>query len=567
MTEETTVASKQQPKATEKGGPSPAIGLIDPALLNGNDALGPEERESEEERAEGDIMEEALALLNDSRRHWVNGDMENALDTLDMAYAILLDVNGDPDVARQKDDLRLMISKQILSIYNSLPGNAAKGLHSEIPLISNADVEREIRRFQTVEREFFISSYQRSALYRPMILKELQKEGLPEELSWLPLVESGFKVVALSKARALGLWQFIPSTGHKYGMNRDEWIDERMDIEKSTRGAINYLKDLHGMFGDWLTVLAAYNCGEGRVMRTIAQQHINYLDHFWDLYRQLPNETARYVPRFLATMMIVNDPEKYGMDDLGPLKASGLEFEMLGIDKSVRLQDLSKKTGISEELFNILNAELRHRITPNRPYQLRVPKGMANLVLEVIDEIPVAARPRELQVATGGSIVRHQVRQGETLSSIARRYNTSVSAIQSANRLGKNGMLRVGQTLSIPVKKAAATRPAETKTAGGIYTVRSGDTLFSIAQRHGLSVAALSKINGLQSDQLRVGQTLRLEAAPPAPAAAKQQYTVKKGDTLAGIARANNISLAQLLKINNLSSTAKIFPGQVLRVR
>jgi membrane-bound lytic murein transglycosylase D len=254
------------------------------------------------EEAERDIMEEALVLLNESHNYWVHGDLEDALEMLDQAYALLIDTNGNPDMARQKDDLRLMISKRILSIYNSLPA-VAKGKRSEIPLITNADVEKEIRQFQTVEREFFVSSYQRSAMYRPIILRELKKAGLPEELAWLPLVESGFKISALSSARALGLWQFIPSTGYKYGLNRDDWVDERMDIEKSTRAAIDYLKELHNMFGDWLTVLAAYNCGEGRVIRTIASQHINYLDRFWDLYQKLPYETARYVPRFLATVL------------------------------------------------------------------------------------------------------------------------------------------------------------------------------------------------------------------------------------------------------------------------
>ena len=148
-------------------------------------------------------MEEALVLLNESHNYWVNGDLENALEMLDQAYALLLDTNGNPDIARQKDDLRLMISKRILSIYNSLQ-TVAKGKRSEIPVITNADVEKEIRQFQTVEREFFISSYQRSAMYRPIILRELKKAGLPEELAWLPLVESGFKISALSSCT--GAW-------------------------------------------------------------------------------------------------------------------------------------------------------------------------------------------------------------------------------------------------------------------------------------------------------------------------------------------------------------------------
>ena len=259
------------------------------------------ERETEEEQ---DLMEKALVLLEVADAFWVRGDVENTLNTLDKAYALVLDTNGDVDVARQKDDIRLLISKRILSVY-SAKQTVTNGKASEIPLIINADVEKEIRSFQGHEREYFISSYQRSGRYRSIILKELKKAGIPEELFWLPLVESGFKIQALSRARALGLWQFIPSTGYKFGLSRDEWIDERMDVEKSTQAAIAYLKELHSMFGDWLTVLAAYNCGEGRVLRVISRQHINYFDRFWDLYNQLPRETARYVPRFLATLHII----------------------------------------------------------------------------------------------------------------------------------------------------------------------------------------------------------------------------------------------------------------------
>ncbi len=248
---------------------------------------------------------------------WEKGDIDNALKCLDDAYSFILDVNGDPDVARQKDDLRLMISKRILEM-SATRHVVTPGTHSEIPMILNEDVQKEIRSFQTVERNFFIRAYQRSAAFRPQIVKFLKEAGLPVELSWLPLVESGFNVTALSRARALGLWQFIPSTGYKYTLQRDKWIDERMDVDKSTQAAIAYLKELHDIFGDWLTCLAAYNCGEGRLLRVISKQRINYLDHFWDLYRQLPTETARYVPRFLATLHIVKNPAKYGFD-LQPL--------------------------------------------------------------------------------------------------------------------------------------------------------------------------------------------------------------------------------------------------------
>src|SRR5690606_4924809 len=148
----------------------------------------------------------------------------------------------------------------------------------------------EIASFTGREREFFLESYRRSGLYRPMIVEELRRAGMPEELSWLPLVESGFESRALSSARALGLWQVIPSTGHRYGLDRADWADDRMAPEKATRAAVGYLTDLHGLFGAWLTALAAYNRGETGVLRRIREQPVAYFDRFWDLYEQLPRE-------------------------------------------------------------------------------------------------------------------------------------------------------------------------------------------------------------------------------------------------------------------------------------
>jgi len=550
------------------------------------------------EEAEGDIMEEALVLLNESHNYWVQGNLEDALDMLDQAYSLLIDTNGNPDIARQKDDLRLMISKRILSIYNSLPA-VAKGKRSEIPLITNADVEKEIRQFQTVEREFFISSYQRSAMYRPIILRELKKAGLPEELSWLPLVESGFKISALSSARALGLWQFIPSTGYKYGLNRDDWVDERMDIEKSTRAAIDYLKDLHNMFGDWMTVLAAYNCGEGRVIRTIASQHINYLDRFWDLYQKLPYETARYVPRFLATVLVIRDPQKYGID-LGTPKASALSYEIVEVRKSMRLQDIAQKLEVPDEVMNILNAELRHRITPDKPYVLRVPPEMGERLLNVIAEVPEAETPRGSFMARR-AVIKHKVRNGDTLASIAGKYKTSVASIIEYNHLSKKHRLAAGQRLNIPIKSAStAGSPAKSNTKKSDHAqrvkVQKGDTLASLARKYGMTISDLRKSNLLKNDNLKIGQMIRIDGNPDeengqqkktgsvkgegkekagiTPAAAKRKetnkskkYTVKKGDNLNKIAKENNVSIDKLLELNSLAQKNSIRPGQVILIQ
>lgn len=578
-----------------QGGTAISHPVQNPLKLNPREA-----RSVREEETERDIMEEALLLLDESQKYWVNGELEDALQMLDQAYALLLDTNGNPDIVRQKDDLRLMISKRILAIYNSHQ-SVAKGQRSEIPIVSNPDVEKEIRQFQTVERDFFVSSYQRSMIYRPVILRELKKAGLPEELSWLPLVESGYKINALSSARALGLWQFIPSTGYKYGLNRDDWVDERMDVEKSTRAAIDYFKDLHAMFGDWLTVLAGYNCGEGRVMRTIASQHINYLDRFWDLYQRLPYETARYVPRFLATLLIVRDPQKYGIDlgSAGP-KTDIMSYEVAEINRLMRLQDIAQKLETPEETINILNAELRHRMTPDRPYKLKVPIEKAEYLLKMASDIPLGEKPRLSFQTVRGVFIKHKVRQGETLASIAGKYKTSAEAIRSANPSSKKRLV-VGQRLNVPIRSTKASGPAEKATKSGKamnHKVQKGDTLASLSRKYGIPIAEIRKINNLKNDTLKIGQTLQLatrnEEEPqakepkiaeirakkektqpgtkPVPgkvseSSAPKRYTVKKGDSLNRIARENNIPLDRLLKLNRMGQKENIHPGQVILVQ
>ncbi|MEA1992063.1 MAG: lytic transglycosylase domain-containing protein, partial [Thermodesulfobacteriota bacterium] len=234
-----------------------------------------------EQNVEQYLLDAALDYCKASQEFWVEGYLNKAIDALDQAYGLILKVDPEsaPEFIQQKEDLRFMISRRILEIHASRY-TAVNGNHNAIPLIMNSYVKQEIRSFQGRERKFFIESYKRSGKYRDEIVKALKEAGLPEDLSWLPLIESGFKVKALSCARALGLWQFIPSTGYKFGLNRDNWIDERLDPTKSTAAALLYLEELHQIFGDWTTVLAAYNCGEGRVLRKIRRQKINYLDNF-----------------------------------------------------------------------------------------------------------------------------------------------------------------------------------------------------------------------------------------------------------------------------------------------
>ncbi|HOD34530.1 MAG TPA: LysM peptidoglycan-binding domain-containing protein [Syntrophales bacterium] len=474
-----------------------------------------------------DEMDESLVLLKQAEEYRQKGDIDRALKTLDQAYALILDVNGESNLARQKDDLRLMISMRIVQIYTSKSG-LTNGKRGEIPIVMNDDVEKEIRSFQTIERSFFIRSYQRSGFYLPIVKRYLKDAGLPQELAWLPLVESGFQAHALSRARALGLWQFIPSTGYKYGLTRDLWVDERMSVEKSTRAAIAYLKDLHSIFGDWLTVLAAYNCGEGRVLKVISTQQINYLDRFWDLYHLLPYETARYVPRFLATLHIIKDPKRYGMDLEGDM-ACPIEYELVKTQKSMRLQEIARNLSIPTETLILLNSELRHQQTPDKEYSLKVPVGLGKQLAMAEPQIEEAKPPvyERTKARKGRKYVKHRVRSGETVQSIAGQYGVSSKTLLAYNGMSSSQTkLKSGRVIRVPLatrskskktKAAKKDRGKKQTPSGGpdviSYKVRQGDTLFALASRYNTSASEIKKLNHLKSDQLKKGQVIRIKTA------------------------------------------------------
>jgi membrane-bound lytic murein transglycosylase D len=511
-------------------------------------------------------LDEALEFCETSQDFWAQGDFENGLAALDQAYSLLLsvDTENDAELSQQKEDIRFMICKRMLEIYASRYTVAA-GNHNAIPLVMNEYVERELKLFQTKEKDFFIRAYRRSGRYRPEIIKALREAGIPEELSWLPLIESGFKAKALSPARALGLWQFIPSTGYKYGLKRDQWIDERMDVSKETRAAIDYMRELHSMFGDWMTVLAAYNCGEGRVLRVIRSQNINYLDNFWDLFQKLPYETARYVPRFLATLYIIQDPGKYGMD-LGEVEPPE-SYERVTVEKQMRLKDIAGTMELSDKAVEDLNPELRYKVTPPSSYELKVPRERGRILLARLDRIPSYSPPKS-------EYGYHQVRRGDTLSKLAARYRTSVRAIASANRIRTNSVIHVGQRLKIPGKGSEAVYVAKTKSSSldkskpVKHRVRRGDSLWSLARKHNTNIKEIKRANRLRSNELRVGQVLVIPRGNGAGVTGSltKTYRVRRGDTPFKIAHNHKMQLNQFLRINDLTPRSKIFPGQMLLV-
>jgi membrane-bound lytic murein transglycosylase D len=515
------------------------------------------------------VLDEALSYCDVSQEFWQKGELDNALEVLDQAYALILDVDTSdrPKLVQQKEDLRFLISKRILEIYASR-NIVVSGNHNAIPIVINRHVQAEILSFTTgSERNFFIESYRRSGRYRPKIVASLHEAGLPVELSWLPLIESGFKVNALSKARALGLWQFIPSTGYKFGLSRDKYIDERLDPDKATVGAIAYLKELHQIFGDWTTVLAAYNCGENRVLRVIREQNVNYLDNFWDLYERLPRETARYVPRFLATLYIIENSDRYGLNDVQ--LDSPVEYEEIEITKQVHLKHVALGIGVTEDLMSALNPELRYKIVPPDKYLLKVPAGTAEALTAKLDSIPESTPP------SPRTVVYHRVLRGETLSSIAGKYRVPVNTIMQTNNLRHSHYIVAGRLLKIPTtgrrEQEAFTSTTKVLVAE-THKVSLGDNLWNIAKRYGTTTTKIQEINHLNSTTLYIGQVLKLpgneQSRPTKPSAGQSYrvYSVRHGDSAFAIAQQHNMNLNRLLDINQLSSTSKIFPGQQLYI-
>jgi membrane-bound lytic murein transglycosylase D len=504
------------------------------------------------------VLDEALDFYQASQDFWQRGEMDNALHALDQAYELIIEAEAYdiPKLNQQKDDLRFMISKRILEIYASRH-TTAKGDHDAIPMVMNEDVQKEINLFNNGSRDFFIASYIRSGRYRPYIIEELKKAGLPEELSWLPLIESGFKTKALSKARALGLWQFIPSTGYKFGLKRNHHIDERLDPYKSTLAAIEYFKELHEIFGDWMTVLAAYNCGENRVLSIIRNQNVNYLDDFWDLYQRLPCETRRYVPQFLATLHILNNMDKYYMDDVVP--DPPMAFDTVVIVKQTYLKNIADVMNIAEEPLVELNPELRHKLLPPEEYSLKIPKGSKELLLANLDNISPNTLPVE-RVAEDTSY--HRVKAGETLSSIASKYNITVSELASLNNISKKKQIAAGISLKVPGSEPVAAKPKEEKLV--TYSVRQGDSLFTLAKKFNTTAKKIKEVNNLKSDSIQVGQTLKIAAGP---LFGLDVYKVKNGDTPSIIAQRYNMNLNDFLRINNLSKNSKIYTGQQVYVQ
>jgi hypothetical protein len=327
-------------------------------------------------------------------------------------------------------------------------GETASGGNADmpvVPVVVNKSVVSFITYFQTSGRAVFNRWLGRTRRYMTMINAILRENGLPEDLSYIALIESGLNPMARSRANAVGMWQFMKGTGKRYGLRVDWWIDERHDPEKSTRAAARYLKDLYAQFGSWYLAAAGYNAGEGRVMRAM-RKHGS--EDFWVIAnhkKTLKRETRDYVPKYLAAMLIAKDPALYGFSESELEYAEGLAFDRVKITYATDLRVIAGAAGTTVEEIRRLNPELLRWFTPPgyAEYEIKIPAGAAGVFHEKIADIPP---PQRLEFHA------HRVRRGETLYSIAKRYGTPVKPIMYLNNLKSAKRIRAGATIYVPVR-------------------------------------------------------------------------------------------------------------------
>ncbi|BAU47885.1 lytic transglycosylase [Sulfurifustis variabilis] len=386
----------------------------------------------------------------------------------------------------------------------------------ESPLIAQHE------RWFTENAEFREAMFDRSKLYLYFIVEEVEKRGMPMEIALLPAIESAYKPYAYSRAKASGLWQFIPSTGKLYGLKMNWWYDGRRDVIAATRAALDYLQKLHDDFdGDWHLAIAAYNAGEGRVMRAIDWNRKRGLPTTYEHLRKLKPETKHYVPKLMAMVNLVSDPARYGV--ALPEIPNEPYFVKVDVGSQVDLGVIARLTDMEAQELHYINAGyMRWATDPDGPHRLLVPVDKKDVLLAGLSSLPEKERVQWRH---------HQVRRGDTLHGIARRYNISVSAIKTANKL-RTSLLRVGQSLLLPVSSSApaagSARAAPVRAAARsgqplIHRVRRGDTLYGIARRYNVLVQQIAEWNVLDpSDVLRLGQKLKIFPASR-PSAHQQQ--------------------------------------------
>lgn len=544
--------------------------------------------------------EKALQQIGDALAHDPDASMRREFIDLQSRY------EGLRDAAKHDQEQAPAVEPGNEADAKVLNQPAAEQIQPQM----NADVYRYIEFFTGNGRSTFERWLKRSGRYMNLFRAILQKEGLPPDLAHLVFVESGFNLNARSVSAAVGPWQFLRGTARLFGLDVNQWVDERKDPEKSSVAAARYLKHLYATFGDWPLALASYNAGEGTVLRAIKRQGTT---NYWDL--KLPRQTEDYVPQFMAVLAISHDPGKYGFDDIE--LDDPMEFDEVALKGAVDLRSVATLAECSVDELKALNPSVVRHAVPgkNGVTTIRVPRGKGEVLTRKVSE---GAKLPAVDLT-----VRHHVRRGETLKSIASKYGVSAQRLARANGIGRKHPLKVGAQLTVPavtpppaplladaddprastdyvparnIGPPARINGQSTADGRSTHTVRKGQTLASIAAQYGCNASDIRRWNHLTTNSVRRGTRLKIRsdvadstgtlaaAADSAQIAtiragrhrkgsstsvhgkrAGATVTVRPGDTLASIAHRNGTTIAALRRANGISGS-RVRAGQKLRL-
>ncbi len=403
-------------------------------------------------------------------------------------------------------------------------------IQQTIPLTYNEKVHSFINYFSIKDREYTKLMLKRKDMYFPLFERYMKQYNIPDELKYLSIIESGLLPKVVSRARAVGLWQFMSGTGRYFGLYNDWYIDDRMDPEKSTEAACRYLSQLHTIFGDWQLALAAYNSGPGTVRKAIRRS--GYKKTFWEIYPFLPRETRAYVPQYIAITYVMNYADKHNFNEIE--KEELLAHDTLSVNKFLHFQTFAKLTGTCLEDMQKLNPHMLRNAVPEtgKTYIIKVPLEAKMKLnenrLAILDsaskvgkkELELLAKSNNTVSTYGKDMVVYRVKSGDVLGSIAQRHGVKVNDIKAWNNLNSN-MIHPNQKLNIWFRTPVNNNVASSKIAGPVaqpvllspdaktYTVQPGDTLWDISKKFpGLSIDKIKSLNNIKGNKLQPGQKL-----------------------------------------------------------
>jgi membrane-bound lytic murein transglycosylase D len=444
----------------------------------------------------------------------------------------------------------------------------------DFPVVENEKVRYYVDYYTGRARKTFKIWLERSGHYLPMMREIFAEAGLPEDLAYLAMVESGFNDKAYSWAHAVGPWQFIASTGRRYGLQNDWWHDERRDPEKATRAAAHFLSDLYKSFdGDWYLAVPSYNAGPGKLRQAVKRYKTR---DFWEISRgkYLKAETKNYLPKLLAVILIAKQPEKYGFTDLEYQEP--IAYDTMILPSSTDLEVIARLSGSDYASIKKLNPELKRWCTPpsSKGFEVRLPLGSQPLFAEKYAQLPKRER---------ANYVRHKVKSGDTLLALSHRYGVRVTDIKRLNSIKNSRTIQIGTNLIVPLnpdsngsKPLAELKDDYKRSRLSRYTVRSGDSLWKISRKFDVTEKQLRVWNKLGwSNTIRPGQRLIVsskKSSEKRTAKVKQTsgpvtkmvYTVRRGDTLWAIGREFAVGAGQIRSWNNLAENHVLQPGESL---